>query len=131
MQQEARRLRSERGQVENQEGMTEIARFIEINGSFADKNSPEFTCRAPDQWAFEHGVELRLIQQVSQRRTDLLRVLTDAFAMSVRMNTGSGIFFMPEKRLMTGGRIITSVGHIRHELLDAIRACSTVAKWKM
>jgi putative transposase len=23
---------------------------------------PEFTCRALDQWAFEHGVELRLIQ---------------------------------------------------------------------
>jgi len=23
---------------------------------------PEFTCRAPDQWAYEHGVELRLIQ---------------------------------------------------------------------
>ncbi|OSN03077.1 integrase core domain-containing protein, partial [Lonsdalea iberica] len=23
---------------------------------------PEFTCRALDQWAFEHGVELQLIQ---------------------------------------------------------------------
>ena len=23
---------------------------------------PEFTCRAPEQWAFEQGVELRLIQ---------------------------------------------------------------------
>lgn len=38
MQKEARRLRSKRGQVENQERMTEITRFIEINGSFADKN---------------------------------------------------------------------------------------------
>ncbi len=43
----------------------------------------EFTCRALDQWAFEHGVELRLIQPGKQRRTDLLKVLTDAFAMSV------------------------------------------------
>jgi len=23
---------------------------------------PEFTCKALDQWAYEHGVELRLIQ---------------------------------------------------------------------
>jgi putative transposase len=26
------------------------------------EQGPEFTCRALDQWAFEHGVELRLIQ---------------------------------------------------------------------
>jgi putative transposase len=41
------------------------------------------TCRALDQWAFEHGVELRLISRASQRRTDLLRALTDDFAMNV------------------------------------------------
>ena len=38
MQNEARRLRSERWQGENQEGMAEVARFIEMNGSFADEN---------------------------------------------------------------------------------------------
>ena len=38
MQNEARRLRSERWQAENQEGMAEDARFIEMNGSFADEN---------------------------------------------------------------------------------------------
>ncbi|HBV6117052.1 TPA: type II toxin-antitoxin system antitoxin CcdA [Klebsiella pneumoniae] len=38
MQNEARRLRSERLQAENQEGMAEVARFIEMNGSFADEN---------------------------------------------------------------------------------------------
>ncbi|RRE60217.1 type II toxin-antitoxin system antitoxin CcdA [Klebsiella pneumoniae] len=38
MQNEARRLRSERWQAENQEGMAEVARFIEMNGSFADEN---------------------------------------------------------------------------------------------
>jgi toxin CcdB len=32
MQNEARRLRSERWQAENQEGMAEVARFIEMNG---------------------------------------------------------------------------------------------------
>ncbi len=26
------------GQAENQEGMAEVARFIEMNGSFADEN---------------------------------------------------------------------------------------------
>ena len=38
MQNEARRLRAERWKVENQEGMVEVARFIEMNGSFADEN---------------------------------------------------------------------------------------------
>lgn len=38
MQNEARRLRSGRWQAENQEGMAEVARFIEMNGSFADEN---------------------------------------------------------------------------------------------
>ncbi|EHJ8506463.1 type II toxin-antitoxin system antitoxin CcdA [Salmonella enterica subsp. diarizonae serovar 47:k:z53:[z84]] len=38
MQKEARRLRTERWQSENQEGMAEVARFIEANGSFADEN---------------------------------------------------------------------------------------------
>ncbi|ELD0488220.1 type II toxin-antitoxin system antitoxin CcdA [Escherichia coli] len=38
MQKEARRLRVERWKAENQEGMAEVARFIEANGSFADEN---------------------------------------------------------------------------------------------
>lgn len=38
MQNEARRIRAERWLAENQEGMAEVARFIEMNGSFADEN---------------------------------------------------------------------------------------------
>ncbi|ENG73214.1 protein CcdA [Escherichia coli p0305293.8] len=38
MKNEARRLRAERWKAENQEGMAEGARFIEMNGSFADEN---------------------------------------------------------------------------------------------
>ena len=38
MKNEARRLRAERWQAENQEGMDEVARFIDANGSFADEN---------------------------------------------------------------------------------------------
>lgn len=35
---EARCLRAQRWQTENQEGMAEVARFVETNGSFADEN---------------------------------------------------------------------------------------------
>lgn len=38
MQNEARRLRAERWQEENREGMAEVASFLESNGSFADEN---------------------------------------------------------------------------------------------
>ncbi|KFT29758.1 type II toxin-antitoxin system antitoxin CcdA [Salmonella enterica] len=38
MQNEARRLRAERWQEENREGMAEGASFIAANGSFADEN---------------------------------------------------------------------------------------------
>ena len=38
MQNESRRWRAERWQAENQEGMAEAARFIEMNGSFAEEN---------------------------------------------------------------------------------------------
>ncbi|EAP9889439.1 type II toxin-antitoxin system antitoxin CcdA [Salmonella enterica] len=38
MQHEARCLRAKRWQAENQEGMAEVALFIETNGSFADEN---------------------------------------------------------------------------------------------
>lgn len=38
MQNEARRLRAERWLTENREGLDEVARFIEANGSFADEN---------------------------------------------------------------------------------------------
>ena len=60
-----------------------IALFRGYPATIRTDQGPEFTCRALDQWAFEHGVELRLIQPGSQRRTDLLRALTDDFAMNV------------------------------------------------
>lgn len=59
-----------------------IALFRGYPATITTDQGPEFTCRALDQWAFEHGVELRLIQPGSQRRTDLLRALTDDFAMN-------------------------------------------------
>lgn len=59
-----------------------IALFRGYPATIRTDQGPEFTCCALDQWAFEHGVELRLIQPGSQRRTDLLRALTDDFAMN-------------------------------------------------
>ncbi|NUV15442.1 hypothetical protein MS6201_04836 [Escherichia coli] len=44
MQNEARRLRAERWQAENQEGMAEVARFIEMNGSFARRKQGLVRC---------------------------------------------------------------------------------------
>ncbi|RAP69730.1 integrase core domain protein [Candidatus Erwinia dacicola] len=60
-----------------------IALFRGYPATIRTDQGPEFTCRALDQWAFEHGVELRLIfSPASRHRTDLLRVLTGAFAMN-------------------------------------------------
>ncbi|MBD8143815.1 IS3 family transposase [Pantoea agglomerans] len=39
-----------------------IALFRGDPATIRTDQGPEFTCRAIDQWAFEHGVELRLIQ---------------------------------------------------------------------
>ncbi len=39
-----------------------IALFRGYPATIRTDRGPEFTCRALDQWAFEHGVELRLIQ---------------------------------------------------------------------
>lgn len=39
-----------------------IALFRGYPATIRTDQVPEFTCRALDQWAFEHGVELRLIQ---------------------------------------------------------------------
>ncbi|MBN5215522.1 IS3 family transposase [Serratia ureilytica] len=39
-----------------------IALFRGYPSTIRTDQGPEFTCRALDQWAFEHGVELRLIQ---------------------------------------------------------------------
>mgnify|MGYP000857316820 FL=1 len=39
-----------------------IALFRGYPATIRTDQGPEFTCRALDQWAFEHGVKLRLIQ---------------------------------------------------------------------
>ncbi|MGJ8713336.1 integrase core domain-containing protein, partial [Pantoea agglomerans] len=42
--------------------LNSIALFRGYPATIRTDQGPEFTCRALDQWTFEHGVELRLIQ---------------------------------------------------------------------
>ena len=74
-----------------------IALFRGYPATIRTDQGPEFTCITLDQWAFKHGVKLRLIQPASRLRMDLLRVLTDGLEMSVSMSTGSAISFTPGK----------------------------------
>ena len=60
-----------------------IALFRGYPTTIRTYHGPEFTCRALDQWAFEHGVELRLIQPGKPTQNGLLRALTGDFAMNV------------------------------------------------
>lgn len=41
--------------------------------------SAEFTCRALDQWAFEHGVELRLIQTGKPTQSGFIESFNERF----------------------------------------------------
>ncbi len=60
-----------------------IALFRGYPTTIRTDQGPEFTYRALNQWAFEHSVELRLIQPGKPTQNGLLRVLTDDFAMNV------------------------------------------------
>jgi putative transposase len=60
-----------------------IALFRGYPATIRTDQGPEFTCRALDQWAFEHGVEFGLFSRVSRHRTDLSKALMVDFAMSV------------------------------------------------
>jgi len=44
---------------------------------------PEFTGKALGQWAYQHGVELKLIQPGNPMQMAMLRVLTVSFGMNV------------------------------------------------
>ena len=54
-----------------------------------------------------------LSSPASQRRTDLLRILRDAFVLNAGMNSGSATSVLQGKPLMAGGRMITEILHIQ------------------
>lgn len=91
--------------------LNSIALFRGYPATIRTDQGPEFTCRTlarsingPLSMAWSCG----LSSPASRHRTDLLRVLTDAFAMNARMNTGSVTSVMPGKPSVNGVRIIMS-----------------------
>lgn len=56
-----------------------IALFRGYPGTIRTDQVPEFTCRALDQWAFEHGVELRLIQPGKPTQNGLIESFNGRF----------------------------------------------------
>lgn len=56
-----------------------IALFRDYPASIRTNQGPEFTCRALDQWAFEHGVELRLIQPGKPTQNEFIESFNGRF----------------------------------------------------
>lgn len=50
-----------------------------FRGYPATDQAPEFTCRALDQWVFEHGMELRLIQPVKPTENGFIESFNGRF----------------------------------------------------
>ncbi len=79
--------------------------------------SPEFTCRALEQWAFEYGVELRLIQPGKPIQKGFIESFNGRFRDECLNEHWFRDIFHVRKPLMAGGRIITSVVHIRLKII--------------
>lgn len=93
-----------------------IALFRGYPETIRTDQGPEFTCRALDQWAFEHGVELRLIQPGKTTQNGFIESFNGRFRDEyLDEDWFSDIIYA--KSLMTGGRIIKSVVHIRHRII--------------
>ena len=60
-----------------------IALFRGYPATIRTDQGPEFTCRALVQWAFEHGVELRLIQSGKPTQNGFIESFNGDFAMNV------------------------------------------------
>ena len=68
--------------------LDQAARFRGYPKAIRTDQGPEFTGRALDQWAYEHGVQLKLIPPASRHRTSSSRASTAAFAMNASTSTG-------------------------------------------
>ena len=73
---------------------------------------PEFTCRALDQWAFEHGVELRLIQPGKPTQNGFIESFNGRFRDECLNEHWFSDIVHARKVINDGGRIITSAVHI-------------------
>jgi len=75
---------------------------------------PEFTWRALDHWAFEHGVELRLIQPCKPTQNGFIESFNGRFWDECLNEHWFSDILHARKSLMTGGRTITSPDLIHH-----------------
>lgn len=56
-----------------------IVLFPDYPATIRTEQGPEFTCRALDQWTFEHGVERRLIQPGKPTQNGFIESLNGRF----------------------------------------------------
>lgn len=56
-----------------------IARFGGYPVTLITGQGPEFTCRTLDEWAFEHGVELRLIKSGKPTQNGFIESFNERF----------------------------------------------------
>ncbi len=98
-----------------------IALFRGYPATIRTDQGPEFSCRTLEQWAFEHGGELRLIQQGKLTQNGFIESFNGRFRDESLNEHWFSDILHARKRLMTGGRIITSAVPIhrwitRHQL---------------
>jgi len=101
--------------------LNSIALFRGYPMTIRTEQGPEFTCRALDQWAFEHGVELRLIQPGKPTQNGFIKSFNGRFRDECLNEHGFSDILHARKTIMTGGRIITNAVPIhrwitRHQL---------------
>lgn len=87
-----------------------IALFQVCPATIRTDQRPEFTCHALEQWAFEHGIELRLIQPGKPTQNEFIESFNGRF----RDECLNEHWFSDIVHAKNGGRIITSVVHIHH-----------------
>lgn len=91
-----------------------IAPFPRIPAMIRTEQEPEFTWRVLDQWVFEHGVELRLIQPGRPTQNGFIESFNGWFRDECLNEYWFSDIVHEGKSLMTGGRTMTSVVHIHH-----------------
>ncbi len=90
-----------------------IALFRGYPATIRTDQGPEFTCRALDQWAFEHGVELRLIQPGKPTQNGFIESFNGRFRDEcLNEHWFSDVGHARKQPSANGGRTITNVGLI-------------------
>ncbi|WP_029571494.1 IS3 family transposase, partial [Pantoea ananatis] len=109
-----------------------IARFRGYPTTIRTDQGPEFTCRALDQWAFEHGVELRLATIITVQGSEFTCRALDQWAFK----HGVELRLIQPGRPTQNGFIESFNGRFRDECLnehwfsDVSHARKTISEWR-